>query len=147
MKGMCAHILHFWLAQTPSYYFCLVMQLCCFSLFMIKNYRCNYFSNYRWGGRGSGYFSEISQDGSNQLPKIISTLHVQLYMCIKKKRNKNRMGTIIKIKNYQVYYGFKVKHPKIDLKTMLGTAPPVCTMHRARKAEYTIQVFFFSFIE
>ena len=44
------------------------------------------------------------------------------------------MGTIIKIKSYQVYYGFKVKHPKIDLKTTLGTAPPVCTMHRARKA-------------
>merc|ERR1712200_137995 len=43
-------------------------------------------------------------------------------------------GTIIKIKSYKVYYGFKVKHPKINLKTMLGTAPPVCTMHHARKA-------------
>ena len=67
-------------------------------------------------------------------------------MCIKK-RNKNRMGTIIKIKSYKVYYGFKVKHPKIDLKTTLGTAPPVCTMHRARKAGNIRFRSFFSFIE
>ena len=36
MKGMYAHIVHFWLAKTPSYYFFLAMQFCCFSLFMIK---------------------------------------------------------------------------------------------------------------
>ena len=37
-----------------------------------------------------------------------------------------------------------MKHPKIDLKTMLGTALPVCTMHRASKAgNIRFRLFFF----